>query len=80
MAILTPREVEVLKLICGRYSTKAIAAKLGISVKTAASHRSHILSKVGVHMQWGCFAGPSGTDMSGWNRPVSRIDAAAPRT
>jgi DNA-binding CsgD family transcriptional regulator len=48
MAILTPREREVLKLICGRYSTKAIAAKLGISVKTAARHRTNILGKVGV--------------------------------
>lgn len=48
-AALTPREVEVLKLIAEGLSTKQVGKQLGISFKTAAAHRSHILSKLGVH-------------------------------
>ncbi len=46
---LTPRELEVMQLICEGQSTKAIAARLGISFKTAVSHRTHIMQKAGVH-------------------------------
>ena len=46
---LTSRELDVLSLICQAYSTKEIADKLGISFKTAVSHRTRILAKVGVH-------------------------------
>jgi two-component system response regulator NreC len=42
---LTPRELEVLRLICGGYSTNAVAAKLGVSIKTAACHRHRIMGK-----------------------------------
>jgi DNA-binding NarL/FixJ family response regulator len=45
----TPRELEVLALICQADSTKEIAKKLEISFKTAACHRSRILQKAGVH-------------------------------
>ena len=46
---LTERERQVLVLIaCGK-STKQAAAQLGISYKTADSHRSRILEKLGVH-------------------------------
>jgi DNA-binding NarL/FixJ family response regulator len=48
METLTPRELEVLKLICDGYSTRAIAAHLQVSFKTVACHRSHILAKAGV--------------------------------
>ncbi len=46
---LTPREVEVLKLIATGHSTKGIAKSLGIAFKTAACHRSRIMSKLGIH-------------------------------
>lgn len=44
---LSPREREVLHLVCDGATTKEIANKLGISVKTAENHRSRILSKLG---------------------------------
>ena len=46
---LTPRETEVLKLIAEGLSTKQIAAQLGISFKTAVSHRSRIMAKLDIH-------------------------------
>jgi PAS domain S-box-containing protein len=46
---LTERERQVLVLIADGNSTKEAAASLGISYKTADSHRSRILDKLGVH-------------------------------
>jgi PAS domain S-box-containing protein len=46
---LTERERQVLVLIAAGKSTKEAAAQLGISYKTADSHRSRILEKLGVH-------------------------------
>jgi PAS domain S-box-containing protein len=46
---LTERERQVLVLIAGGKSTKEAAVHLGISYKTADSHRSRILEKLGVH-------------------------------
>jgi DNA-binding CsgD family transcriptional regulator len=46
---LTERERQVLVLIADGKSTKEAAATLGISYKTADSHRSRILEKLGVH-------------------------------
>jgi PAS domain S-box-containing protein len=46
---LTERERQVLVLIAEGKSTKEAAARLGISYKTADSHRSRILEKLGVH-------------------------------
>jgi PAS domain S-box-containing protein len=46
---LTERERQVLVLVAGGKSTKEAAAHLGISYKTADSHRSRILEKLGVH-------------------------------
>ena len=46
---LTERERQVLVLIADGKSTKEAAASLGISYKTADSHRSRILEKLGVH-------------------------------
>jgi PAS domain S-box-containing protein len=46
---LTPREVQVLALVAEGHSTKEIAALLAISYKTADSHRSRIMEKLGVH-------------------------------
>ena len=46
--ILTPRELEVLKLIAEAYSSKQIASELFISVKTVERHRQNILGKLGM--------------------------------
>ena len=46
---LTARERQVLVLIAQGKSTKETASQLGISYKTADSHRSRILEKLGVH-------------------------------
>src|SRR5256714_5157089 len=46
---LTTREREVLQLVAEGYSTKRIAEVLGIARKTAESHRSHLMVKLGIH-------------------------------
>ena len=46
---LTPRELEVLQLICNGLSSREIAAKLGLSVNTVAVHRANIMNTLGVH-------------------------------
>jgi HD-GYP domain-containing protein (c-di-GMP phosphodiesterase class II) len=45
---LTPREGEVMQLLTRGLTTKAIAARLVISPKTADSHIQHIYTKIGV--------------------------------
>jgi DNA-binding NarL/FixJ family response regulator len=46
---LTPRQVEVLKLIAQGYTRKQIAQKLGISTKTFDTYRAQILEQLGIH-------------------------------
>jgi DNA-binding NarL/FixJ family response regulator len=46
--VLTPRELEVLKLIAEAHTSKDIAAALFISVKTVERHRQNILDKLGM--------------------------------
>jgi DNA-binding NarL/FixJ family response regulator len=46
---LTEREKQVLKLVAEGHSNKEIAETLGISVKTAMSHREHLMEKLGAH-------------------------------
>jgi DNA-binding NarL/FixJ family response regulator len=46
---LTDREKQVLKLVAEGRSNKEVAELLGISVKTAMSHREHIMQKLGLH-------------------------------
>jgi DNA-binding NarL/FixJ family response regulator len=45
---LSPREREVFHLIAEGLTTKEIAARLGISVKTAENHRCRVLEKLGL--------------------------------
>jgi DNA-binding CsgD family transcriptional regulator len=47
--LLTPREIEVLRLIGEGMRTKEIAFTLGITFKTAVTHRSNIMEKLGIH-------------------------------
>lgn len=44
---LTPREKEVLELICDELTNAEIAEKLNISVRTVDTHRSNLLQKTG---------------------------------
>lgn len=46
---LTDREKQVLKLVAEGRSNKEVADLLGISVKTAMSHREHIMEKLDLH-------------------------------
>ena len=46
--VLTPRELEVLKLIAEAHTSKEIAEQLWISVKTVERHRQNILDKLGM--------------------------------
>jgi DNA-binding NarL/FixJ family response regulator len=45
---LTPREVEVLRLVARGYTNKEIGERLYISRHTAATHVQHILDKTGM--------------------------------
>jgi DNA-binding NarL/FixJ family response regulator len=46
---LSPRELEVLQMICNGQSNKEIAADLGLSVNTIAVHRANIMNALGIH-------------------------------
>jgi DNA-binding NarL/FixJ family response regulator len=46
---LTPRELEVLQLVCNGLNNREIAAKLELSINTVAVHRANIMSALGVH-------------------------------
>ena len=46
---LTPRELQVLQLICDGHSNREIARKLDLSANTVAVHRANIMNALGVH-------------------------------
>jgi DNA-binding NarL/FixJ family response regulator len=46
--VLTPRELQILKLIAEAHTSKEIAEMLVISVKTVERHRANILEKLGM--------------------------------
>jgi DNA-binding NarL/FixJ family response regulator len=46
---LSPREREIVQLVAEGRSNKEVAAALGISVKTAETHRSNVMQKMGFH-------------------------------
>ena len=45
---LTPRELEVVKLIAEAFTNRQIAETLKLSEKTVESHRANVLSKLGM--------------------------------
>jgi DNA-binding NarL/FixJ family response regulator len=47
--VLTPRELQVLKLIAEAHTSKEIANELVISIKTVERHRQNILDKLGMN-------------------------------
>jgi DNA-binding NarL/FixJ family response regulator len=46
---LTPREREIVQLLAEGKSSKEVAVALGLSVKTAETHRSNIMRKLALH-------------------------------
>jgi DNA-binding NarL/FixJ family response regulator len=46
---LTDREREILQLVAESHSTKEIASKLNISVKTVDNHRTNLMRKLNLH-------------------------------
>jgi DNA-binding NarL/FixJ family response regulator len=49
--MLTTREREVLQLAAEGHTSTDIAARLGISSRTAEAHRSNLMHKLGIHTQ-----------------------------
>lgn len=48
-AILTEREIEVVRLVAEGLNSREIAERLSISVKTVDTHRANIMAKLDVH-------------------------------
>jgi DNA-binding NarL/FixJ family response regulator len=46
---LTPREIEVLKLVAGGHTNQEIADRLVLSIKTVQAHRANVMEKLGLH-------------------------------
>src|SRR2546426_12765517 len=46
---LTAREREIVQLVAEGKSTKEVAITLSVSVKTAETHRSNLMRKLGLH-------------------------------
>ena len=46
---LTPRELQILQLICDGKSNKEIAVQLDLSANTVAVHRANIMDALGIH-------------------------------
>jgi RNA polymerase sigma factor (sigma-70 family) len=49
LALLTPREREVLQLVARGLTSKEIAQQLGISYRTVEVHRMHLMRRLNVH-------------------------------
>ena len=49
LAVLTPRQREILQLIAEGSSTREIAERLHVSVKTVETHRAQLMSRLGIH-------------------------------
>ncbi len=47
--VLTVREREIVQLLSEGHSSREVAARLGITVKTADTHRTNIMRKLGLH-------------------------------
>jgi DNA-binding NarL/FixJ family response regulator len=46
---LSPRQLEVLRLIAEGHTTPAIAERLLLSAKTVESHRGEVMKRLGIH-------------------------------
>ena len=48
LKVLTPRELEIVKLVAEGYTNQAIADRLTLSIKTVQSHRANVMEKLGL--------------------------------
>mgnify|MGYP002642010258 FL=1 len=48
-SLLTSRQREILQLIAEGFSTKDIARRLDISIKTAETHRTQMMQRLDIH-------------------------------
>jgi DNA-binding NarL/FixJ family response regulator len=46
--LITPRELDVLRLLARGKANKELAAELGMSVRTAETHHANIMAKLNV--------------------------------
>src|SRR6185312_2267411 len=49
LSVLTPREVEVLKLVAQGRTNQEIADQFVLSIKTVQAHRANVMEKLGLH-------------------------------
>ncbi len=49
LRLLSPREMEVLKLVAEGHTNQEIADRLFISIKTVQAHRANVMEKLGLH-------------------------------
>jgi DNA-binding NarL/FixJ family response regulator len=49
LEMLTPRQRQILQLLAEGQGTRAIAARLNVSVKTVETHRAHIMERLGIY-------------------------------
>jgi two-component system, LuxR family, response regulator FixJ len=61
---LSAREREVFDLLAAGHQNKAIAARLGVSVKTIEVHRAHVFEKIGTHSLTGILELAKAADMA----------------
>lgn len=54
---LTPREVEILKVIYDEFTSEEMAEKLSISIATVETHRRNMIKKMGVRNSIGIVKG-----------------------
>ena len=48
LRVLTPREIEVLRLVAEGYTNQEIADQLTLSIKTVQTHRANVMEKLGL--------------------------------
>jgi DNA-binding NarL/FixJ family response regulator len=46
---LSPRQLEVLRMVAEGHTTRAIAFKLNLSAKTVDTHRGEVMKRIGIH-------------------------------
>jgi len=49
LRVLTPREMEVLKLVAEGHTNQEIADQLVLSIKTVQAHRANVMEKLELH-------------------------------
>jgi DNA-binding NarL/FixJ family response regulator len=62
LSVLSPREMDVLRLVVCGLASKEVGDRLGLSPRTVEKHRAHILAKLGIRdlptlVRWGLMNG-----------------------